>query len=418
MLTVQFQDLLLKSIFVYSKDFERFILYLKPEYFSGIRETLIRYVRLFYIKYRKIPSLQEILSYFYSESELSNININTAKELIGYITQQIEPLENPAKEYVLNELVKFIQLGELQNAFSGLAQAIKQDNLKSFFEKIREIEGINITDSFSCFGQHLPSTLNGNIPQRFKLGIPHLDRFNLGLKRGELGMFIAPTGKGKSAFLVHLAVQYSLQKLPVLIISLEMDEDTWLERLASYVSGIPLILLPTKKEQVKCAIQEFAKSASPIYIKQFPPKTPIGTILSYITTFKQHTQPELGIVLVDFLQLLTTGRSEERLHTDLGLCTSYLRGLAVEQNLIIWVTSQTNRDAEASGQISLKTISESYESTHTADLILAMQEGHNEHAGAFILYGLKCRYAPFPEKYWVLSSGLHMGRIFDVENFE
>lgn len=73
----------------------------------------------------------------------------------------------------------------------------------------------------------------------YSLGIPQFDRVNLGPTRGEMLLFIAATGKGKSWWTVETARRCLLQGARVLHISLEMTERQVTQRYFQNMFAIP-----------------------------------------------------------------------------------------------------------------------------------------------------------------------------------
>ncbi len=70
--------------------------------------------------------------------------------------------------------------------------------------------------------------------------IDPLDSLIQGLGPGELGLILAPTGRGKSLMLHWLSVAYVLQHLNVLLITLETPQSVVEDRLDSIVTNIPI----------------------------------------------------------------------------------------------------------------------------------------------------------------------------------
>tara|TARA_R100001460_G_scaffold27881_4_gene55903 strand:+ start:3283 stop:4686 length:1404 start_codon:yes stop_codon:yes gene_type:complete len=75
--------------------------------------------------------------------------------------------------------------------------------------------------------------------ESFPTGIAELDRYGLGPARRRLHMLLAPSGRGKSWWLLNLAVQARKHGKNVLYVSLEMGEDDIAQRLTQRMLGLP-----------------------------------------------------------------------------------------------------------------------------------------------------------------------------------
>ncbi|YAI82115.1 MAG: replicative DNA helicase [cyanobacterium endosymbiont of Rhopalodia sterrenbergii] len=137
-------------------------------------------------------------------------------------------------------------------------------------------------------------------------------------------------------------------KLPIAIFSLEMSKEQLSLRLLAAESKIEGNRLRTGRfiqneyEQLSLALGNL--SEMPIYIDDAANIT-VMQIRSQIRRLKAEQKGELGLVLIDYLQLMEGGGSENRTQ-ELSKITRSLKGLAREVNVPIVALSQLSRAVE------------------------------------------------------------------------
>ncbi|XTZ10467.1 MAG: DnaB-like helicase C-terminal domain-containing protein, partial [cyanobacterium endosymbiont of Rhopalodia yunnanensis] len=137
-------------------------------------------------------------------------------------------------------------------------------------------------------------------------------------------------------------------KLPIAIFSLEMSKEQLSLRLLAAESRIEGNRLRTGRfvqneyEQLSLALGNL--SEMPIYIDDTANIT-VMQIRSQIRRLKTEQKGDLGLVLIDYLQLMEGGGSENRTQ-ELSKITRSLKGLAREVNVPVVALSQLSRAVE------------------------------------------------------------------------
>lgn len=145
---------------------------------------------------------------------------------------------------------------------------------------------------------------------------PDLDRLlNGGVKQGHLIILAAATGMGKTSFALNLAVNIARQSKPVLFFSLEMGSGELAGRVIGMVADLRDPYTPTFTRsradvaRAREASQEIMKW--PLHIDDRSASTVLDIATKIETIQRQHGQ--LGLVVIDYLQLISTpGHSENR----------------------------------------------------------------------------------------------------------
>jgi replicative DNA helicase len=183
-------------------------------------------------------------------------------------------------------------------------------------------------------------------------GYHDLDDMLAGLNRSDLFILAARPAMGKTAFVLNLAHNVALYaQEPVLIFSLEMSKEQLVDRLLAMESGVDSWALRTGNlndadfEKIGHAMG--ALSEAKILIDD----TPSITVSDLRTKARReaHQQP-LGLIIVDYLQLMSGGSRFSKSDNRVQEITEISRGLkqvARELNVPLIALSQLSRSVES-----------------------------------------------------------------------
>jgi replicative DNA helicase len=182
-------------------------------------------------------------------------------------------------------------------------------------------------------------------------GFIDLDRITNGFKKGNLIVVAGRPAMGKTSLVMNMAEHCAIQeKLPVLVISLEMSADELTTRLVGSVGRINQSNLATAQlaENEWGRVSEAMETlhSTPIEIQDAGVNT-IGEIRA-MARRAQHRHKQLGMVVVDYLQLVKgsgEGTQENRA-TEVGHVSRGLKLLAGELQCPVIALSQLNRNVE------------------------------------------------------------------------
>ena len=180
-------------------------------------------------------------------------------------------------------------------------------------------------------------------------GYPNLDRELAGLQRGDLIIIAGRPSMGKTSFAINIAENIGVkQELPVAVFSLEMGGDQLAQRLISSVANIDA----QKLRKAHLEDEEWAAFSKavhrlekkPIYIDDTPALM-ISELSSRARRLMNQTGP-LGLIVVDYIQLMTGRAGSDNRSTELSEISRGLKALAKELNCPVIVLSQLNRSLE------------------------------------------------------------------------
>ena len=193
-----------------------------------------------------------------------------------------------------------------------------------------------------------------NLHQEIALpGIPcgfyDLDGMTSGFSRSDLIIIAGRPSMGKTSFALNISLNIALeQKLPVAIFSLEMSKEQLAQRLLSSEAKIPSNRLRSGRisqnefEPLANAVANL--SELPIYIDDTA-NLSVMQMRSQVRRLQAQQKNKLGLVLLDYLQLMEGSGSDNRVQ-ELSRITRSLKGLAREINVPIIALSQLSRGVE------------------------------------------------------------------------
>ena len=185
------------------------------------------------------------------------------------------------------------------------------------------------------------------------LGVPtgfyDLDETLNGLQKSDLIILAARPAMGKTAFALNIAQNVAIRaKVPVAIFSLEMSKDQLMHRMLCSEAEVDSQRLKTGNMQSKDweklvnAMNEF--SQAPIYIDDTSGCT-ITDIRAKCRRLKMQ-EKELGLILIDYLQLMEGSGREDRMQ-QISAISRGLKILAKELDVPVIALSQLSRAVES-----------------------------------------------------------------------
>jgi len=196
-----------------------------------------------------------------------------------------------------------------------------------------------------------------------------------GFNPGELNIFAAASGGGKSLFLQNLALNWSLMGKNVLYVSLELSESLSGLRLDGMLTGMNTKAIFNDVEGTALKVGMQGKSAGKLQIIQVPNGITTNDLTSYMREFEVQNGVRIDAMLVDYLDLMTpAGRKINA--SDLFIKDKYvseeLRNFAVENNVLFATASQLNRSAVEEVEFDHSHISGGLSKIQTADNVIGI----------------------------------------------
>lgn len=209
-------------------------------------------------------------------------------------------------------------------------------------------------------------------------------------------IFTGETNIGKSIFLGNVATNIASQGKSVLLVSLEMPETIYAQRLSSSITKIPLGRLKSEVLTLKQQLEEYSgqNPDSKILIKEFPPSTITPAYLKSYIKKVISSGVKIDAIVVDYVNLLHSPlgtNSYERVK----MACEQLRAMSYEFNCPVITATQLNRSGYSVSEPGMNTISESMGLAQTADVIMSIwQEDTDRELGVIRMGTMKNRFGP------------------------
>jgi replicative DNA helicase len=175
-----------------------------------------------------------------------------------------------------------------------------------------------------------------------------LDVMTGGFQRSDLIIVAGRPSMGKTSFAIGIARNIA-EKFPVAIFSLEMSKEQLVQRLLASEAGIESNYLRTgrisQNQWGDLSRALGTLSELPMYIDDTANQT-VMQMRSQVRRLQAEQGEKLGLVLIDYLQLMEGSGSDNRVQ-ELSKITRSLKGLARELNVPVIALSQLSRGVEA-----------------------------------------------------------------------
>ncbi len=188
---------------------------------------------------------------------------------------------------------------------------------------------------------------DGRIITGVSTGYPNLDEITSGLQPGEMIIVAARPSMGKTALALNIAENMTMRDVPVALFSLEMSRQQLVQRLLSSrasVSGHNIrrnMLSDRDMAAIIQAADDLMKR--PLFIDDTPSLS-ITQLRAKARRLKQ--SHDIGVVILDYLQLMTSGKRAESRQQEVSEISRGVKALARELNVPVICLSQLNRAAE------------------------------------------------------------------------
>lgn len=241
-----------------------------------------------------------------------------------------------------------------------------------------------------------------------------------GFGKGELVVFVAPAGIGKSWGLINVGAHAVKQGLNVVHYTLELNEAYVGQRYDAVLTGIANQNLKYNLDEVQNTI---GKLKGNLIIKYYPTKT------ASCSTIRAHIEKMIMIgkapdlIIVDYADLLRGSVSKKEMRHELESIYEDLRGVAGEYGVPVFTASQANRSALEQDVIEADKISESYSKIMIADFVLSLSRKVTDKiAGTGRWHVIKNRFGPdgitLPSKMNMSNGQIHIYEETSVQGKE
>jgi archaellum biogenesis ATPase FlaH len=302
------------------------------------------------------------------------VNANCRTEL-----KRPEDLKDGHMQWFMDEFESFTRHKALERAIISSADLLDKSDYGAVEVMIKEAVQIGLardmgTDYFADPRGRLMGIKDKN--GQISTGWPSMDRRLFGgMNRGELNIFAGGSGAGKSLFLANLGVNWALQGLNVVYLTLELSEALVSMRIDSMITGVSTKEIFKDLDDVEMKVKMIGKKSGMLQVKYMPSGKTANDLRAYLKEYEIKVGKKVDILLVDYLDLLMPV-SKKISPADLFIKDKYvseeLRNLAVEKNCVLVTAAQLNRGAVEEVEFDHSHISGGLSKIQTADNVFGI----------------------------------------------
>ena len=181
-------------------------------------------------------------------------------------------------------------------------------------------------------------------------GFSDFDQMTSGLQPADLLIVAGRPSMGKTTFAMNLAENVAIKNaLPVAVFSMEMPGEALAMRMLSSLGRVDLTrvrsgkLLDDEWPRLTSAVSLLADAS--IFIDDTPALSPTE-VRARSRRLKRENDGQLGLIVLDYLQLMQCPGSTENRATEISAISRGLKALAKELNVPVIALSQLNRNLE------------------------------------------------------------------------
>lgn len=300
--------------------------------------------------------------------------------------------DGAARPFMFRHTHEFIAKNKVSDALSRAFDTLDKGRLTDAVAKLEadlsdiaatqdEEEVIDAFDDvdglFAALDEEYTDPETGEV-HGLKLGIFTVDQqMKGGLRKGQLGIFMAPPGQGKSHALVFAARKAVADGYNVVHFTLEMSRLQIYERFWSKIvdmdsAEIPNNLADFKREVEQESKRMVKKGAGAYVVKYYPTKSASVRMLKEYLKKVERKYGRIDLVVVDYADILQANHRTERRVDEQASIYEDLRGLAGELQVPVWTASQANRKAFGRKKVDMTYIADSWDKVKVADYIIAI----------------------------------------------
>ena len=264
----------------------------------------------------------------------------------------VKDIDERHDEWFLDDFEQFCKHKALANAILNSTDLLEENQFGAVEKMIKDAVQVSLaknlgTDYYTEPAERLRNlkTLNGGT----STGWQTMDsKLFGGFNKGELNIFAGGSGAGKSIFLQNLALNWSLMRLNVVYISLELSENLTAMRMDAMNTGYSTRDLYKNLDDVDLRVKMQKKKAGSIQIVQLASGCTVNDIRAYLKEYTVQTGIRPDCILIDYLDLMMPAQKKVP-PSDLFIKDKFvseeLRNLSVELDILFATASQLNRGA-------------------------------------------------------------------------
>jgi replicative DNA helicase len=363
-----------------------------PDYFeSQANQWIVETIKTYFIDYGSIPTLDvfKIKTQEESSDILKTSIVDNLREVFKYV-------ESDDLDFVKEESLKFCKNQEIKKAIMDSVDLLKRGQYEDIKKRIDEAMKAGADKDIGYeYLLGIAERYTDNVRNTMPTCWPLInDLAGGGFGKGELVIFVAGPGGGKSTAMMNIGAHILKKGLRVVHYTMELTEAYVSQRYDAIITGIATQNLKYHIEDIET---ELKKITGELIVKYYPTKT------ASVSSLKAHMDKLIlqgkkpDIVIVDYADLLRgSGKAgRDALHQELENIYEDLRGLAGEYEVPVFTASQANRSSAESDIITGEQVASSFAKIMIGDFVISLSRKVTDKiAGTGRWYVIKNRFGP------------------------
>lgn len=362
--------------------------HVKPEYFktSGISK-IFDIIKVFYELRQTLPTTTEIKSYLTTDEMKKSFKslVLSFKDIDKNLN--IEELYDNTEKFLKERAIYHTMLDVAEDVVKGdvdTAAALIKFESACNINLVTDL-GLEIYGDIDKVIEDL-LTVNEVIPSKWAW---YDEGSNGGFLANGRAMYVfaGESNIGKSIVLGNVAANIADQGKNVLVVTLEMPEPLYAQRICANLTKIPIKELASNTETLRQSLMDRKMEGDGrIFIKEFPPSTITPSQLKGYIKSLTDSGVEIDAIVLDYLNLLlapTGNNSYERIK----IVAEQSRAMTYTFNCPLVTATQLNRDGYDEDNPGMTNISESIGLGATADDITSIYQSEEDREMNIIRFG-------------------------------
>lgn len=363
---------------------------LKEEYFdSDSIKWIVKKCLYYYSAYKKISTL-DVLKVYCDKIDDALLR----EEIKNTLRDSIQQIESTDLDFVKNETIAFCKNQELKSAILESVEYLKSEKYDAIKERIDKALKVGISNDIGLnYLEDINTRYIEDARTPISTGWAVLDGLlKGGLSGGDLGVFVASSGAGKSWLLTCIGSAAIKASKTVFHYTLELNQSYTGLRYDAVLSGMPLEKLPLYQDRLSDILKDVPGK---LFIKWYPMRSiSLMGLRAHIEKAKAlGITPDL--IVIDYADLLKYTGTADKEEQILKTLYEELKGFAGELNIPVWTVSQANREGLDQDVLEANKISSAYSKIFPADFVASISRKRQDKvSNTARMHIIKNRYGP------------------------
>ncbi len=368
-----FQVKLINQIITDKKFANNIIEVIDPKYFDNQYFKLISQMTKEYFDKYNTPPTFDVLD------QTTRLEVSSDMARTNIFDMLVEIRESNVEDHlwIQEKALKFCKQQELKKAITKVNKIIEKGDFESYDkceEFIREATQIGeVTDGAMDVFQDLEEALEDDFRDPIPLGINGIDNvLDGGLAKGEIGVFLAPTGVGKTTVLTKVANTAYNMGFSVLQIFFEDNPKVIQRKHITCWSGIPAQEQSSRREEVLEKIAPYKKGRGNLIIEKLPSdRITIASIKNRIRKLVAEGN-KFDMIVLDYIDCVLPDKHFNEVWQGEGLVMRQFESMCNELDVAGWTAAQGNRTSISSDVVTTDMMGGSIKKAQVGHVIITL----------------------------------------------